>query len=554
MGQSPIHAHQDFVQRILSDEYRFKVPDYQRPYSWTTDQAGELLDDLVAAYKDDEESYFLGSIVLIKSETAPEADVIDGQQRLTTLTLLLCLLRDRAASPGMRAGIQKRIAADGDELAGYQPHPRLTLRDRDNWVLRDYFQHPTENHTPETLQQVHSLTDPQKNLRDNAAYLAQCLDEWDGDDIVEFAKFLAGRCCLVVVTTRDERSAYRIFSVLNDRGMDLSPTDIMKARILGRIAEEQRPSYADTWEELEEDLGRDAFRDLFAHLRMWSVKTKLRGMVHEEFLRAWKPEEHPESFIDKELTRAAEAYAWILGDWSQKPGLEHVRDRLANLRRLDNRDWVPPALAFILRDSGEPAAFFDQLERLAYSMFIRRANVNERIGRYARVLAEIDAGERADREGGALDLSREEKAATREQLNGPIYTIQRIRRPVLLRLDSALADVGGTYEQSTITVEHVLPQGPEDGSQWLEDFPDPEERDYWVNRLANLVLLSGSKNSQASNYDFQRKKNEYFMRGKVAVFALTSQVLQHGQWTPQVLEERQRYLLDRLSKVWRLND
>ena len=553
MQHSPIHAKQDFVHRILSDEYRFKVPDYQRPYSWTHDQAGELFDDLVEAYQNDEESYFLGSIVLIKREATPDADVIDGQQRLTTLTLLLCLLRDRASGE-MRESLRKRITADGDAMASAQALPRLTLRARDNWLLHDYFQHPADGCALASLDELDQLNDAQKNLRDNAALLGRRLDGWTDQAVNEFARFIGQRCCLVVVTTHDERSAYRIFSVLNDRGLDLSPTDILKARILGRISEEKRPAYADIWEGLEEDLGRDAFRDLFAHLRMWRVKAKLRSMVHEEFLSSWKPEEDPESFIDDQLAQAAEAYEWILGDWSRKPRLEHVCEHLTNLRRLDNHDWVPPALAFILSDGTEPETFFDQLERLAYSLFIRRANVNERISRYASVLSEIDAGTRADREGGAMDLTSAEKAETREQLNGPIYTIQRIRRPVLLRLDSALADRCGKYDQSIITVEHILPQNPESDSEWVSTFPDEDERDYWVHRLANLVLLSGSKNTQASNYDFETKKNLYFMRGRVALFALTSQVLQHKHWTPEVLEERQRYLLACLSRVWRLND
>lgn len=82
-------------------------------------------------------------------------------------------------------------------------------------------------------------------------------------------------------------------------------------------------------------------------------------------------------------------------------------------------------------------------------------------------------------------------------------------------------------------------------------FPEDEERDAWVHRLGNLVLLSRRKNSAARNYDFETKKTRYFVsRGKASPFALTSQVLHEEEWTPDVLEARQRDLLGRLCELW----
>ncbi len=98
-------AHEQPISRIFSDDYVFRIPPYQRPYAWTTEQARELFDDLVDFMRSgpgDIESlppYFLGSIVLIKPETSPEADVVDGQQRLITLTLLFSAIRANSA-PG----------------------------------------------------------------------------------------------------------------------------------------------------------------------------------------------------------------------------------------------------------------------------------------------------------------------------------------------------------------------------------------------------------------------------------------------------------------------
>ena len=93
--------------------------------------------------------------------------------------------------------------------------------------------------------------------------------------------------------------------------------------------------------------------------------------------------------------------------------------------------------------------------------------------------------------------------------------------PLLLRLDSLLADQGATYEHKLLSIEHVLPQSPAENSTWLTWFPDADARDLWTHRLANLVLLSRRKNAQAQNFDFDRKKEEYFQKKGVATFALT---------------------------------
>ena len=108
------------------------------------------------------------------------------------------------------------------------------------------------------------------------------------------------------------------------------------------------------------------------------------------------------------------------------------------------------------------------------------------------------------------------------------------------------------YEHRLITVEHVLPQNPAPGSQWLNDFTT-NERNEWTHRLANLVLLNQAKNSEAQNFDFDKKKSKYFTgkRG-VATFALTSQVLNEPEWTPTAMQDRQKTLLSALREEWNL--
>ncbi len=182
--------------------------------------------------------------------------------------------------------------------------------------------------------------------------------------------------------------------------------------------------------------------------------------------------------------------------------------------------------------------FTGELERLAYGLLILRANLTSRVNRYAEVLRAIERDNDLFDESSPLQLSKDERKWIVNRLNGDIYRQPRIPSPLLLRLDSLLADEGATYNHRVISIEHVLPQNPKNGSQWTEWFPDVEERAQWTHRLANLILLSRRKNYRASNYEFEKKKKEYFQKHGVTNFALTTQVINETEWTPAILEWR----------------
>jgi hypothetical protein len=227
------------------------------------------------------------------------------------------------------------------------------------------------------------------------------------------------------------------------------------------------------------------------------------------------------------------------------------------LQQVDNSDWIPPAILYLKHHHQSPdrlVRFFADLERLAASLMIRRQYLNRRRQRYARVIAVIHAGDDLGRPGSPLQLDREECDATVGQLNGEFYLMAASpRNYVLRRLDSSLAGAGAVYDQPIMTVEHVLPRTVSEESEWARWYPTRDLRDRWTHRLGNLALLSRSKNSTASNYDFARKKKEYFAaRGGVSPFALTTQILQEATWTPDVVERRQGELITELRRLWRL--
>jgi len=555
-----IEARELQLVSIFSDSYRFEIPEYQRPYAWTTEQTGELLDDLLHAMEHvenvrDASPYFLGSIVIIKNGLQPHAQLVDGQQRITTLTILLCVLRELASEESDRGDTHSYVYAPGRESAGIPGHYRLAVRERD----REFFQNNVQQmgRLRSLLERSPAnLPDSQRRMLENARHLFNSLAGHEERRRKILMQFIAQRCYLVVVSASDQNSAYRIFSVLNDRGLDLSPTDILKAGIIGALPESIRSRHTEIWEEIEEDLGRDRFSDLFAHIRMISMKRRQQGTLQQEFQDHVLKEVDRVDFINEVLEPYADAYATVTGaSYEGTGGSGEVNTYLRYLNRLDNFDWIPPAMAFYRRNQSPEAflRFVRDLERLAYALFIVRANVYRRTSIYADILRAIDHEEDLYGVSSPLQLSSGEIADVLSALDGPIGTLTRVRRTLLLRLDSLLADGGARYEHATISVEHVLPRNPERNSQWLRDFPDEEEREEWTDRLANLVLLSRTKNSQALNYDFNRKKTAYFQRGGVVTFALTTQVVAESEWTPEVLQRRQRELINALKKEWRLD-
>lgn len=565
MTATTIIGYEKNISAIFSDDFAFEVPLYQRPYAWTTENAEELLIDLdtYAGASDITQSdapvdrldpYFLGSIVLIKDQTTPISQVVDGQQRLTTLTILLSVLR-HLSDEGDKAKLGSFIFEEENKYKGTSDRPRLLLRERDREFFQTYIQ--KNGNGIEGLKSLDSkqlATESQRNIRNNALHLLSLIEAKSPQQRQRLAEYLLQRCYLVVVTTPEPATAYRVFSVLNQRGLDLSPTDILKADIIGEIEGPKQEEYTKRWEDIEQALTRPAFADLFAHIRMIHRKVKAQGTTLEEIRRYIKPEKDPVRFIENTLEPLSDAFLVIRNkDHVATHRADEVNRLFRFLNQIDNFDWVPPAILYLSRHKAEPDSlvrFFTELERLAACMMIMRTNINNRIQRYGLMLTSIEDGKELFASDSPLSLTPEECARALENLKGDIYH-ELYARYVLLRLDSSLKTGEAIYNQPIISIEHVLPQSPQPGSQWLTWFPDEDDRQIKTHQLGNLVLLSRRKNSQSQNFDFEKKKEQYFSK-EAAPFALTAQVQKEEVWTPEVIERRQQQLVDVLANEWRL--
>ena len=545
MSIAKIHGAEYPICDIFGNKFAFHVPLYQRPYAWTTEHAGALLSDLLdfvgqdSTPVDDLSPYFLGSIVLIKQEHLTDAQIVDGQQRLTTLTILFSALRS-LVSADYADDLKEYIYEKGRKILGTTNRYRLTLRERDADFFRTYIQEDGQINKLKGLD-PRQLTDSRRNIRANALHFLERLAKLPEPQRERLAEFIANQCLLVVVTTPDLDSAYRIFSILNDRGMDLSHSDILKSEIVGKIPDDLQEGYNDRWEDAEDELGRKAFSDLFAHIRMIFRKAKQKESILKEFREFVVKNVGDSKFlIDKVLIPFADAYAVIKNTaYESTEGADAVNRMLKWLNRIDNFDWLPPAITFLAKHKAEPKLLLrlvTDLERLTAYLMALRYGINERIERYGKVLDAFAKDADLFAADSPLQLTEAERKEFLTALDGDVYReMPRGRLYVLLRLDSAVSDASATYDYGVVTIEHVLPQSPKSEGQWCKWFPTQEQRDEYVHRLGNLMLLNQRKNSSASNADFSEKKKAYFKKGGVSAFPLTTQALAETEWTEEVV-------------------
>ena len=550
------------LSKIFSADFEYHIPGYQRPYAWTEEETGILFDDLYEFFQTEAvDNYFLGSIVLIKDENKPYADVIDGQQRLTTLSILFSVMANSFHTEAYRNNCKKYLQEEGNILEGIAAQPRIFLRDWD----QDFFSKYIQDIQLDALVQIDPVTldtEAKRHIQKNCTVLREKFSEVfnDENDLLKFTQFILTRCFLVVVSTPNQESAFRVFSVMNSRGLDLLPTDIIKSMTIGKMPKDEEQKYTEKWEELENLTGRDGFNEVFTHTRTIFAKERPKKNLLDEFKEYVIKQTSPKSLVDEYLIPYTEAYVCLKNcDFSSTQNAEEINELLLWLNKTNNHDWMPPAIKFLTdhkNDSVYILWFIRKLERLASYLLVTAKNVNQRMERYKWILVEMES--RPDNNLTAplenIELTDWEKQQFIDALNGEIYSMTAKRRNYIIqRLDSFLSDGGATYNTKLFTIEHVLPQHPSGDSEWMKLWPDTQTQRFWLNKIANLVPLTRQRNSAAQNYDFNTKKIKYFQsKNGTSSYTLTTQVINIAAWTPEVVEARQKDLEKIFISKWDL--
>lgn len=537
-------AEERTISKILTEQTCYEIPPYQRPYSWKRENVQQLLEDVWEAYEGNDTEYFIGSLITIERDRDRRYEVVDGQQRLTTLNLFFARLRDHITDDAAKAELGKRILPR-NVLTGEAESARLLLRKKDQLFFR---RHVLEAQPLSAKERANLCDPPQRRLSENLEVVDAFCAGKTQQVLKLFANYLLSRVYVVFVTTDSVPSAYRLFNVLNARGMSLSNADLIKNSLFSQLDSlgAQSDELEDRWQELEEEVGIERLDAFFGHHRTALTAVKARGALHEEI----EPLIHaavggPFPFLDA-VNASAENYTRVVeGDFGDATTMRAIRA----LRRVGYDEWIPPLLAYLNRPVGglsEPE-YIGLLERITMQNWVRRLGRAARLTVYYQLIAAINEGRGAD-DVRQIFRKNAQNAEFINLLGGELYG-KPFDAAVLLRLDEAAQDESVTKTYSgRVTIEHVMPQALKD-IYWTTRFTS-EQHGLWLHRLGNLALLCGNKNYKAQHHDFERKKAVYAERNKKVSFDLTKEICDQPEWTVATISARHEKLVDLAKQIW----
>jgi uncharacterized protein with ParB-like and HNH nuclease domain len=269
----------ELIGKLFSSDFFFRIPDYQRPFSWDDKNFNDLIDDLCTAQQD--QQYFLGTLVLHKREIKNTYDVVDGQQRLTSLLILVACLRDLIDDDKFTETLQGKIVQEENKVDGIPELPRITVKDRQ--IFRELV---LNDKGTETKKRVEDLAEPENRYLQAINIFKDRLTKFNQAELEKFAQFVNQRCVIIYLSTSSFDDAFKLFTIVNDRGKQLRRIDILKAQNISPDAvaiEATRDKVSKEWESLENDLGEATLESILHLIRMIYVKEKPQEDLFNEF-------------------------------------------------------------------------------------------------------------------------------------------------------------------------------------------------------------------------------------------------------------------------------
>lgn len=554
----------------LLNRGRLAVPPNQRSFAWEEPHVSAFLQDIGQALDGGDEEYFLGTIVLIRSDVR-EPSILDGQQRLATAAILLSRIRNRLHQLGLTPSAQ---AVDRDYLRQHDlvsnrevPRLRLNVEDHDFFVERilyaPYDVAPTS--LPSASEELRASNLKQQQAAD---VIDRFLDETlagarqkdQSAALVRWVQFLADKARVIVVQVQDEVGAYRMFETLNDRGLRASQADILKNYFFGRAGPQHLQAAQMRWSSVSgaiETSGEDDESELLlTYLRhFWITK---HGSTKEKELAA----------SIKSKIANAQATMQFLKEADDAVGIYlalSLRSQTATELRPASRKHVHTIIHHLKVDQIRPLLFaiarrFSPQEqekafRLAVSWSARFLIVGGRGGmldtQYSRRAEDVGSGR--------IKTAAQLKEAMKEYVPTDVafeqgFATARVSRAHLARyylraLDKTLKrDPAPEYvaneDETEINLEHVMPVQPSPEWQISTEIGQIAQK-----MLGNMVLLRATSNSSLGNKPFEEKKSVY----KQSSYAITQPVAAYQRWTLDEIRQRQEAMAKIAVKTWPIN-
>jgi hypothetical protein len=583
-------------QIFSSANEQYCIPSYQRRYSWSKPQIQDLIDDI--KYLEGTDTHLMGSIVcLTGTHTAGinGLDLVDGQQRLTTIVILLECLREHLDLQGKadEAADLARLLKAKAVTGSHQHKLKLDSMDQTDF---EALVNRNENHTA-------------RNLR--LADVFRMIREWVGStEIVELLAFqfrLLNQALIIRLDVGEAKDAFKLFETINNRGLRLSPTDIIKNFVLGNAARfgqeplrEARAAWANLLVKLDgtntdvffryflmtqvaSRLTRSEIVPTFKNLFMRRVKeasklpdrhqysADLEDEDDEEVVEAAETTAEDEStrsasnadadisFRDflKLLVRYAGIFAELLGCATQDPKIDR---RLRNLKMIK----AVQTYGFLmhLRAGGCDDKTFAEVLRLTESFVLRRHTCRERANETEALFASLSQVDAKDPLAKVRDEYRAlcpNDAVFRDEFARTRY-VSNIMERARYCLEQFETSLQGTHSElqvlgpSDVHVEHIIPQrirskrARSEYGDWVTYLGSGSEKKHvlFVGRIGNLTLFSGELNISASNNPFAKKKPAY----KKSSLKITQQVAELGKFRFSQVEKRSADLAEEAVKLW----
>lgn len=554
------------------------IPDYQRAYVWDTDQVRDLLDDTISAYRENKEAqYFLGSMVLKINEKSEnnvsytEYELLDGQQRITTVFLILACMRDMLTDyPQYQNSLAGFVYQAEDAILQQPERMRIIFNIRSD--VRDFVNeyikplHGTCNSA--LLKDKMQAKDVNISIRNmaNAMLVAHEFLEENKSDIIGYLSYFLNKVLMIYVATEELQDAFQLFTVLNNRGVKLSSSDILKAENLKELSATDRTFWATRWEEMETYFGED-FDKFLSHIRTILVKKKQTTTLLKEFDEfVYSNQEYDRTqkkYVPRTpiLRRGRDTFELLYSyyhtyqevfdtDHSVATGDYEITNYLKLMETGFGADyWIAPVLDYYRKYRRRGfVAFLKALDRKLSADWITAATPTVRMENVNAILREIEASQ----DSAALLQSKTftiNKSDFERVINGDIYG-RSFAKYLLLKLDLIYRGSSTPMiPQAIASIEHILPRNPSADSQWVKDF-SAAEREEWTNKLGNLVLISRRKNTAQGNRDYVEKKEKYFEKN-IEMFPNSIRIYQnYPEWKLSDLKKNHSDVVTELLNVY----
>lgn len=519
------------------------VPSYQRHYVWEEDNINALLEDIKDNYlvRNDEE-YFLGSYII--QSRNDNNDLLDGQQRITTLFLLFAFLRDYERTENQyRSEFQDYIYQGAKPMSGIKERVRLTYEIRGNVKsFINEFIIPTNS----IIDKWEAIKEKANDSKENISIQHMCrallcfkkfFDENDTIDIVQYVTFINTNMVMIYISADTLEDAFRMFSIMNDRGVKLSNADILKSSNLEVISDKKdMESYAREWEELQADLGND-FDRFLSYVRTLYVKTKAKlGLLEEYNKNIFKTGKLK---MGKDFFESIKSYYNIYNSIIQLDNNNNYEYcNLINVLNSGNlpTDWVPVIMSYYKKYKEQDlTAFAKKLACKAIADMVCGESPTKRIENLNKIMPAIEDSSNPAELLSNTHLFAFDKELFLNNIQTDVYR-KSYAKTLLLMLEYMYQDNSILHTYSFVSIEHILPQNPSPNSQWCADYTD-EERINNVDKIGNLCIIGRRKNTSLGNLDYQNKRKRYFEKN-IGNFARTLHIYNKfpNSWLPTDLK------------------